>query len=95
MKKWMIPVFAVGGVATVGAAVLGGMLIFGDKPGMKSPEEVAVRTVQTWLVDGDYEEYVSLVRHPMIKEEIYQKPQQNTPTSTGGEMNAGICLYFL
>ena len=71
MKKWMIPVFAVGGVATVGAAVLGGMLIFGDKPGMKSPEEVVVMTVQTWLADGDYEEFVSLVRQPMIKEEIY------------------------
>ena len=26
---------------------------------------------------------------------FYLKPQQNTPTSTGGEMNAGICLCFL
>ncbi len=26
---------------------------------------------------------------------FYLKPQQNTPTSTGGEINAGICLYFL
>ena len=29
------------------------------------------------------------------KTTFYLKPQQNTPTSTGGEMNAGICLYFL
>ncbi len=34
--------------------------------------------------------------HIMIDFQIlYLKPQQNTPTSTGGEMNAGICLYIL
>lgn len=25
---------------------------------------------------------------------VYLKPQQNTPTSTGGEMNAGFCFTF-
>lgn len=68
MKKWMIPVFAVGGVATVGAAVLGGMLLFGgDKGGMETPEDVMEIVVQTYLDEGDFEQIVKLGRYPMIK----------------------------
>lgn len=67
MKKWMIPVFAAGGVAVVGTAVLGGILLFGNKPGMKSPEEVVLHAVQAQIIDGDFEELCMLGRYPMIK----------------------------
>lgn len=68
MKKWMIPVFAVGGVATVGAAVLGGILLFGgNKGGMETPEEVLEKVVQAQLIEVDYKELLSLGRYPMIK----------------------------
>lgn len=68
MKKWMIPVFAVGGVATVGAAVLGGVLLFGgNRGGMKTPEEVMGEVVQAQLIEGDFEQLCMLGRYPMIK----------------------------
>ena len=67
MKKWMIPVFVAGGAAVVGTAVLGGILILENKPGMKSPEEVAVKVVQAQIIDGDFEELCMLGRYPMIK----------------------------
>lgn len=67
MKKWMIPVFVAGGAAVVGTAVLGGILILENKPGMKSPGEVAVKVVQAQIIDGDFEELCMLGRYPMIK----------------------------
>lgn len=68
MKKWMIPVFAVGGVATVGAAVLGGVLLFGgNRGGMKTPEEVMGEVVQAQLIEGNFEQLCMLGRYPMIK----------------------------
>lgn len=67
MKKWMIPVFVTGGAAVVGTEVLGEILILGNKPGMKSPEEVAVKVVQAQMIDGDFEELCMLGRYPMIK----------------------------
>ena len=71
MKKWMIPAFAVGGVAVVGTAVLGGILLFGNKPGMESPQEVALSELQARMIHGDFEEYISLGRYPMIEELWY------------------------
>ena len=67
MKKWMIAVFAAGGVAVVGTAVLEGILLFGNRHGMKSPEEVVLNAVQAQIIDGDFEELCMLGRYPMIK----------------------------
>ncbi len=68
MKKWMIPVFALGGVATVSAAVLGGMLLFGgNKGGVETPEEVMETVVDANFYEADFEQLVMLGRYPMIK----------------------------